>query len=611
MMLMPTTVCAQLNLDTLNLDNLNFARRNKFLNRIFQDALNGMKRAPTDTSDPKKVLFAKSDQAYKEYEGKIVRHIHVRAFRFERNFTDTTNRVAYFGTRLLNRLHIDTKEWVIKNNIFIDENKPLNAFELADNERYLRTLEFIQDARIVVQPIPGDNDSVDLMVVTKDLFTLKAVVDISGVQDARIRLSESNLLGMGQKAQVTGYWQQNRYPAAGYEVLYSKNNLGGVFVNGTIAYTTINTGSSDGGEEEQAFFLRLDRPLVTPFSHLAGGAEVSFNQSMNVYRKPDSVYYHYRYNNYDIWGGYNLGTGSYEEAKNYTDNRNRTFVSLRYAYKDYVDTPAQIEGKFDPTYNDRQMVLGQVTFFRQDFYKLNYIYGFGTTEDIPSGYSVSLAAGWHQQNGLDRPYAGLNADVFMVMPRGGFLRSSFRLGGFYKNGAMQDAGALMSLSFFTRIIRLNEAFTREYIKFSYTQLNNRVTTSPLYINNPLGLRDFNPDSTFGDHRISAYIESVLYTPYKLFGFRLAPFIYAQGAILAGTDVPLAKADIYTGFGGGLRARNENLIFGTIELRAIAFPVAPSGVRQFRINLVSDLRYRYQTRFINAPDVIQLNSDYYD
>src|SRR5690606_39828076 len=56
-------------------------------------------------------------------------------------------------------------------NLFIRENTKLNPYKIADNERFLRTIEYIQDARIIVIPIP-ETDSVDLVVITKDLFSL-------------------------------------------------------------------------------------------------------------------------------------------------------------------------------------------------------------------------------------------------------------------------------------------------------------------------------------------------------------------------------------------------------------------------------------------------------
>ena len=60
-------------------------------------------------------------------------------------------------------------------------------------------------------------------------------------------------------------------------------------------------------------------------------------------------------------------------------------------------------------------------------------------------------------------------------------------------------------------------------------------------------------------------------------------------------------------GGGVRMRNANLVFETNELRAFFFPVAPANMRGFKIVLSTNVRYRYSSNFITAPDVVQLNS----
>src|SRR6202000_2199677 len=104
-------------------------------------------------------------------EGKVIRHIFIRGYGFEQTFTDTARRLQYFGTKVLNRLHRKTRDWVIRNNLFIKENTPVNAYKLADNERLIRSLNYIQDARILVIPQPDDSTSVDLVVVVKDLFS--------------------------------------------------------------------------------------------------------------------------------------------------------------------------------------------------------------------------------------------------------------------------------------------------------------------------------------------------------------------------------------------------------------------------------------------------------
>ncbi|RYZ50848.1 MAG: hypothetical protein EOP49_13125 [Sphingobacteriales bacterium] len=570
---------------------------------LYKDAYKSIQRDPTDTVDPNKVMVARSEELFSRFEGKIIRHIVVKQFGFERTFADTSTRIGYFGTRVLNALHTDTRDWIIKQNLFIRENVPLNAAKLADNERYLRTLDFIQDARIFVYGTAGD--SVDILVITKDLFSLTGVVDAS-TTSAKVRLAEANFFGMAQRIQVTGLWEQNRQPATGYEILYSKSNIGGSFVNGTIAVTQINTGRSEGTEDEAAFYLKLDRPLVSPFSHAAGGIEVSFNQSNNYFNRPAGDFLNYRYNVYDGWAGYNIGTRGLAEGQNYSNNRNRIFVSARYLQTDYLTTPAHVGDGLDAVYNSRRMVLGQLSFFRQDFYKLNYIYGFGTTEDVPTGYNVSITGGWTKQLSLERPYAGFQAEQFIITPNGGFIDAVFKAGGYYRNKRMEDAGTLASISLFTKLLRVRNWKSREFIALSISQLKNRMTYEPLRINNPYGLYEFSTDSVQGTRRISLYTESILYTNKKVLGFRFAPFTSLGASLISPENLPFRKSDIYTGIGAGVRTRNENLIFGTIELHAIYFPRAVYSVGNYRINLRSDIWFRYRTRFVQAPDIIQMN-----
>jgi len=596
-------------IDTADLlDRVNVNTRNKFINNIFQDAVNSLRKGAEDTVDQEEVLIEKSEERFKRHEGKIIRYIYVQRFGFERTFTDTANRISYFGTKILNLLHTDTKEFVIRQNLFIKEDTRLNAYQLADNERYLRTLNFIQDARIFTKSVRGSRDSVDIIVITKDLFTITGVVDVSGTNSAKVRLAENNLAGMAQRVQGTMLWENNRNPRSGYEFLYSKSNIGGSFVDGTIMYSQIDGGRSDGSEPEEAISLRFERPLVSPLSHIAGGIEVSYNQSANVYNEPDSLFYNYRYNYYDGWAGYNLGTSRFSEVSDYSNKRMRTFVSARYFKADFKNVPLQVGENFDPVYNTREAILGQVTLFKQDFYKLNYIYGFGSTEDVPTGYSISLTAGWHKQLDLERPYAGFQIEHYLVTPRGGFVNASFKIGGFLHDKTIQDASTLASVNFFTRLFTANRLKIREYAKFSFTQLNERLTYEPLRLNNTYGLNEFSTDSVYGNKRISIYSETILYTQRKLFGFRFAPFVFGDFSLIAPEGQDFKQSDIYTGIGAGLRTRNENLVLGTIELKAIYFPRTIQDIPSFRVMVSSDLQYRYKTNFVRAPNIIYLNRD---
>ncbi|XZF12752.1 hypothetical protein ACTHGU_13270 [Chitinophagaceae bacterium MMS25-I14] len=587
------------------------SRRNLVnINDIFHQAMNSISRNPGDTINEGALLLAKSEASYYKYAGRYVRHIIISQMGFEKKLSDTTKFLQTAGTRIYNNLHVNTRDWVIRHNLFIKEHQEVNPYELADNERYLRSLDFIQDARILVKPVKGHRDSVDLIVVTKDLFSINGSAEASGIQNLKGTLSDANFMGMGQRIQASVLLAQNRSPAFGYDLQYRKQSIARTFITATVGYSNISTGRKAGNEEESAYYLRLDRPLVSPYSHYAGGLEVSHNNSVNVYRKPDSFFYNYSYNVIDAWVGYNFSPRRVLFGGSPLRERDRLFIGLRYLNSHFNDIPFQVGDRFDPVYNSKQAVLGELTFFRQDFFKTQYIYGFGTTEDLPYGYNISLSTGWYKQIELERPYIGVDANRYIASGAGEFYQFFMRAGGFYTSGSMQDAAILFGGSVFSRLVHHNETRIRQYFRFSYSRLFNRVTYEPLRINNQFGLNDFGPDSVMGKRRINLYTETVVFTKYKVFGFRMAPFIFGNVAMITPETSTLSQSDFYTGLGGGLRTRNENLIFGTIELRAMYFPRTAYGMKGFRVTLNSNISFRYRSNYVVAPDILQLNASPY-
>ncbi|HMW27697.1 MAG TPA: hypothetical protein PKC51_13685, partial [Ferruginibacter sp.] len=60
------------------------------------------------------------------------------------------------------------------------------------------------------------------------------------------------------------------------------------------------------------------------------------------------------------------------------------------------------------------------------------------------------------------------------------------------------------------------------------------------------------------------------------------------------------------WGGGVRTRNENLVLGTIELRGYFFPRVSGDMNNWKVELNSNIRFRYRSSFIRRPDVIIAN-----
>lgn len=580
-------------------------------NNIFQFFRNAITKGRPDSTSPapflSTALNTRSESPFRPFEGKIIRHIYLRGYGFEQTFTDTSKRLQYKGTQLLNHLHRKTRDFVIRNNLFIKEGMPVNAYKLADNERLIRTLNFIQDARILVVPLPDISDSVDLVVITKDLFSISGAIGALNASPAGFRgnISEDNFLGMGQRTQLGINLEQNRSPHFGAQLLYGMTNIGGSFVNATASYTEINNDLYPGQPDEKAWFIQLNRPLYSPYAHLAGGFTIGLFQDFNVYHFPDSSFFKYRYYTHDGWIGWNLG------SKRFLDNtsvRDRRFLAFRYFRNAFDTVPYQVGKTYNFRFNDKEAALASFTFFRQDFYKTNYIYGFGTTEDLPVGYNIAVTGGWYRQLNLNRLYTGIDANGYLTTTGGAFFQLFLRSGLFMNHGQGQDASVLLGTSYYSPLYVFPALKIRQYLNFSYTRQFNRVGIDPLTIDNVFGLRYFTGDSTYGDQRVTLHSETTFFTNYKLLGFKFAPFVFGDLSLLTPDKQSLYKSNLYDGIGAGIRARNENLVFNTIELRMVYFPQRTEQNNSFKLIFTTGLQFRFNSVYVRQPDVVLLNTD---
>lgn len=105
----------------------------------------------------------------------------------------------HLGFRTANRLHVSTRESLIRRFLLFREGDVLDPEALAQTERNLRRLEFLESATIRV--IPLDENSVEVEVVTSDAWTTDPGVSIGstgGSGRLGFELTEKNLLGSGR-----------------------------------------------------------------------------------------------------------------------------------------------------------------------------------------------------------------------------------------------------------------------------------------------------------------------------------------------------------------------------------------------------------------------------
>lgn len=104
-----------------------------------------------------------------------------------------------FVFQLANRLHVTTRPSVIEKRLLFSTGEPYDPRLLEETARYLRSLGYIYDAKVT--PVRYRNNRVDVLVVTRDVWTLSlgAGFDRSGgANTVQFHIEESNLLGSGR-----------------------------------------------------------------------------------------------------------------------------------------------------------------------------------------------------------------------------------------------------------------------------------------------------------------------------------------------------------------------------------------------------------------------------
>lgn len=557
----------------------------------------------------------KIENQFVQFKGKIIRNIDLISLGFESSINDTTLNQNSFGLNIAKRLHHNSRGNTIRKNLFFREGDKLYPYLLADNERYLRELIYLQDAKILVDYVEDETDSVDVIVLTKDVFSLGAKLVIDSRDRGRVDLKEENFYGTGSKLMVSSFYDGQRQPRSGYGAEFIKRNIRGSFVDWTSGFQTYNRTFNNGLREEATFYSRLERPLVTPYMPLTGAIGANYFRTHNAYPpdslmdnpKSDSLYNadtRYTYYQFDAWAGYNIDSKSALYA-NKSIRRHR-FVAARIFNQKFLDVPSRLNTTVDTLhqYIDITAFLASINIFKQVFYKTNFIYGFGVSEDIPEGYSVALTGGFANKQGLKRPYGGIDVQLTKFNRRGVYNNYTFRIGGYFHDHRFEDADLLFELEHITHLKKVSHDWRmRSFITTSLTAQVNPVLNAPLFLNSVYGLPYFNDYRTYGDMRATVHGESVFFNTRKLLGFRFAPFIFSDASLIKPTKMNLKNSDIYTAIGGGVRSRNENLIFGTIELKGYYFPRHDETMNDYKIELNSNLRFKYKSVFIRKPDFI--------
>ncbi|MGN6532101.1 MAG: hypothetical protein ACTHK0_10145 [Ginsengibacter sp.] len=553
-------------------------------------------------------ILKRNEEAFKQYDGLIIRNIYIDRLPFGISIGDTSKKLINSLTKLANDLHHITKSRVIEKNLFFKKGEPIKPFLMADNEMYLRQLLYLQDADIFVFLSGPGSDSVDVLVESKDVFSLGGAINSLGLKQTNIQFREDNFAGTGNAGVVYALYDDARKNNFAFGGEYNSRNIGGSFIDGTIGYQSFYP-TLHGPKEENNYYINLTKPLVNRYMQWIYEFDVSYHATRNLYTS-DSLYFSdTRYKYYDIegWAGYNINAKDFTTEEE--SSKLRKLIGLRFINQKFQVLPQKYQSNYNWQFADLTAVLGTLTFYRQNFYKTKYIYGFGRNEDIPEGLLLSITSGYTLKENISRPFIGFNYQRYQYNRRNNYLSYTIRAEGYLNKTSIEDINLLGSVFYFDHLKAIGAKWKqRFFLNFDFAQQINSILNEPLFVNSQFGMPEYGTDRTDNDRvggtlRTTVKAESEFFSPWSLAAFRFAPFVFSNLGVYSPY---LSRTKVLSSVGGGIRTRNESFVFGTIELRGYYFPEKNFYNEKFRFTLSTNLIFKYNTQFVTKPDFIQVN-----
>ncbi|HSI91587.1 MAG TPA: hypothetical protein VK927_10755 [Adhaeribacter sp.] len=541
-------------------------------------------RKKTSETGPDPELISRE---YSQHDFKIVRRIDIKTLdAFGYDINDSLKVPTKLFQKAANSIHIKTHRGRIRNKLLFRKGQELEPQTLIESERLLRQTAHILDARIRVNESTTTEDSVDIIVITKDVFSISGSFNYNAPKTMGIiALRDVNFLGLGHQFRNRLWFGIDDLPQAWqYQGNYFVENIYRTYISSNVHYFNDYRNERGGVSFDRGFFATTTK--------YAGGAAATWfrNRTFAVDSSQDL-----RFNAKDVWLGRSFKFKSYNLG---FENPARIVVGARVTNIHYTQRP---EGVFRNT----TLYLASVGYSYRKYYKDKYLFGFGRTEDVPAGNLFALNVGYEYAPGRIRQYMGVRSSFGKHKLNFGYLYGGAEFGSFVHNGNWQQGVINTEVLYFTKLYDLNGWLLRNFVWNRMTYGLRRDPFEILNINNQEGIRGFRSGNLYGQNKFVVNLESNLFTPISFVGFRLAGIVFADFGWISKTDnISPFKEKPYQGYGVGIRFRNEYMSFSTIQLLLAYYPRIPEGdgFNNFKFYESSRRYYEFQDFYYSQPGV---------
>lgn len=534
---------------------------------------------------------------FARYKGKIIRSIRVLPLApFGTSLMDTLKRARTGIGKILNSVHINTRKFVLQKYLLFKPGEKVNPEIFADNERILRDLPAIDNARILISTPDSTNDSVDVLVMTKDVWSIGLELSSLSTKYGKFRIYDANLLGLGDRLSVSFSVAMYRAPflrTDGISAIFS--NIGGSFIDGyiTLAQDDYRNKSAVAG---------IQRSFLVNKIRWAGGAWVSYNEDFK--RPSDSVSFISYYTSENLWFGLSF---LLKERKEPT----RLILTGAVYNKDFSSRPLVTIDSNSQYYNNLQLFTG-LAISRNNYYLTNYVVDFGKTENIPYGHIFQVTAGPDYNEFYTRVYTGFAIAGGNYLRKFGYLSIRLAMGGYIHKSTFEDGIYKAQLVYMTYLFKTPSQYRfRLYSVFDYRlgfnfRKNNYDNSN---LNHAFQIdRVENEELLKGSQTIAFNLYTVMFTPWYVYGFKFAVLTQFQGGFVANAPKPLFKDNsFYSGIRLGLMIRNDNLVTPAYLFSIFFYPNTTANIPWFQYSFTNTLNLKIQDYNVSAPHVETLQN----
>ncbi|MCK9996307.1 MAG: hypothetical protein KAH56_08520 [Candidatus Krumholzibacteria bacterium] len=446
-------------------------------------------------------------------------------------------------------IHSYTKDRLIRDYLLFEQGEPVDPFLLADTERMLRELDFINDVRIRIVPLMGEAESVVVVIEIQDKWPFGVTGKIKDPNRYDVNLFFSNLGGYGVRLENKMIYRGDMEPNLGYQGTLRKRNIRGSFVDLGLVY--------QDSWEKLSRMAELQRPLIHPGIKWVGGTKWEYTDVRNNGEVPR------KFELTDSWVGHTIPLRKVRSTEK--SARPLLVPAVRFQKVDFKERPVAKPDSNAAYLNTRDYLVG-LTFQRLKHYKTNLLFKLGETEDVPAGLTVKLTGGYQDREFYDRTSSFFQTAYLTTRNRGDILLGFVDVGGYFHDYVFEDGSLNVGATYITRLLGGSRYRFRFYSFLTYTSAFNRTGEGALVLGNKTGLRGLEDNEVVGNKRLILKLESRIFTPWRMMGFKFMVFGYADVGTVGGESDPLAQNKIYSSVGVGFQFENPELVLPATQIR---------------------------------------------